>query len=126
MRPYERSLYRTGARAVTASAELCHTLLLFCALHGHALTLRLEVGILKTGQILACSSRSVWHRHIAQCYMKHGVGLAQHAADAVSVRRCVVGQKARRFCAEQANMLAGMAELVVRGPCRRGRAPGIG
>ena len=27
---------------------------------------------------------------------------------------CVVGQKARRFSAEQANMLAGMAELVVR------------
>ena len=27
---------------------------------------------------------------------------------------CVVGQKARRFTAEQANMLAGMAELVVR------------
>jgi hypothetical protein len=33
-------------------------------------------------------------------------------------RRCVVGQKARRFCAEQANMLAGMAELVVRAPHR--------
>ena len=33
-------------------------------------------------------------------------------------RRCVVGQKARRFCAEQANMLAGMAELVVRAPRR--------
>lgn len=29
---------------------------------------------------------------------------------------CVVGQKARRFTAEQANMLAGMAELVVRHP----------
>lgn len=27
---------------------------------------------------------------------------------------CVVGQKARRFSAEEANMLAGMAELVVR------------
>ena len=27
---------------------------------------------------------------------------------------CVVGQKALRFTAEQANMLAGMAELVVR------------
>ncbi len=49
MRLYERSLCRTGARAVAASAELCHTLLLFCALHGHALTLRLEVGILKAG-----------------------------------------------------------------------------
>ncbi len=51
------------------------------------------------------------------------MGLGQRAADAAGARRrCVVGQKARRFCAEQANMLAGMAELVVRAP-RRPRQP---